>query len=130
MPVTNSSGKQLSTMTYRMMLESQIKGGNVEAVDVSSADDARRLNCDYILNVDVKSLKQSAGGKIGGMFGKVTGAPTEGKTEATVGYNLIPVGGTGTALQDSATAKVEGDDNSINSALGTVSQAVMKAVKK
>jgi hypothetical protein len=131
MPVTNSSGKQLSTVTYRMVLESQIKDSNIEAVDVSSADQAKQLNCDYILNTDIKSLKQSTAGKIGGMFGKVTGTGgTEGKVEATVGYTLTPVSGTGTTLQSDATAKIEGEDNSVMAALGSEAQAVMKAVKK
>jgi hypothetical protein len=132
MPVTNSSGKQLSTVTYRMVLESQIKGDKIEAVDVGSADDSRRLNCDYILTADIKALKQSAAGKIGGMFGKVTGAGGgEGKTEATVGYDLKPMGSDGTTLSmQTTTAKIEGDDNSIMAALGNVSQAVMKAIKK
>lgn len=132
MPVSNSSGKELSTITYRMVLISQITGDKVEAVEVSSADQAKQLNCDYILNTDIKSLKQSTAGKVGGLFGKVTGTSTgEGKVEATIGYDLQPLGNSGTTLQmQSTTAKIEGEQNSIMTALGNEAQAVMKAIKK
>lgn len=131
MTVSNSSGKPLSTGMYQTMLVSQINGGNVEAVAVGSADEAKRMNCDYVLTTDIKSLKQSAAGKVGGIFGKVTGAPTQGKTEATVGYDLKPLGNDGTTLQmQSTTAKIEGEENSIMAALGNEAQAIVKAVKK
>jgi len=132
MEVSNSSGKQLSTGIYQNMLVSQINGNNVEAVAITSADDAKRLNCDYILNTDIKSLKQSAASKAGGLFGKVTGTGSgEGKVEVTVGYDLKPLGPDGTTLQmQSTTAKIEGQENSIMSALGNEAQAVMKALKK
>jgi hypothetical protein len=131
MPVTNSSGKQLATDSYQSMLVSQMNSGSIEAVAVSSEADAKRQNCDYILKSDIKTLKQSTAGKIGGMFGKVTGAPTEGKVEVTVSYDLNSIGGNGTTLQmQSTTAKIEGESNSIMSALSNEAQAVMKALKK
>jgi hypothetical protein len=130
--VNNSSGKPLSTDMYQTVLVSQINGSNVEAVAVTSADDAKRLNCDYILSTDIKSLKQSTASKVGGLFGKVTGAGTgEGKVESTVAYNLNPVSGTnGTTLQMQATAKIEGEENSVMSALSSEAKEVMKALKK
>jgi hypothetical protein len=131
MAVTNSSGKPLSTDTYQSMLISQISSGNIEAVAVSSEDDAKRQNCDYILKSDIKALKQSAASKVGGLFGKVTGAPTQGKVEATIGYDLKPFGTDGTTLQMQATtAKLDSDENSIMAALGSEAQAVMKSIKK
>ena len=132
MPVSNSSGKEFSTITYRMVLISQITGDKVESVEVNSAEQAKQLNCDYILNTDIKSLKQSTAGKVGGLFGKVTGAGTgEGKVEATISYDLQPLGNNGTTLQmQSTTAKIEGEQNSIMTALGNEAQAVMKAVKR
>jgi hypothetical protein len=132
MAVSNSTGKPLSTDMYQNMLVSQIKGNNLEAVAITSADDAKRQNCDYILNTDIKSLKQSAASKVGGLFGKVTGAGSgEGKVEVTVGYDLKPLGADGTTLQmQSTTAKIEGQENSVMTALSNESQAVVKALKK
>jgi hypothetical protein len=132
MTVSNSSGKELSTGSYQTMLVSQINGSSLEAVAVGSEAEAKRMNCDYILTTEIKSLKQSAASKVGGMFGKVTGTSTgQPKVEATVGYNLMPLGTNGTTMQmQSTTAKIEGEDNSIMTALGNEAQAVMKALKK
>jgi hypothetical protein len=132
MTVSNSTGKPLATDMYQNMLVSQINGNKLEAVAITSADDAKRLNCDYILSTDIKSLKQSAASKVGGLFGKVTGAGSgEGKVEVTVGYDLKPLGPDGTTLQmQSTTAKIEGQENSVMSALSNEAQAVTKALKK
>ncbi len=132
MTVSNSTGKPLATDMYQNMLVSQINGNKLEAVAITSADDAKRLNCDYILSTDIKSLKQSTASKVGGIFGKVTGAGSgEGKVEVTVGYDLKPLGPDGTTLQmQSTTAKIEGQENSVMSALSSEAQAVTKALKK
>jgi hypothetical protein len=130
LPVGNSSGKPLDTEKYRSMLISQISGDRVIAVALGSMGDGEKMDCDYILTTDIKSLKQSAAGKIGGMFGKVTGAPTSGgKVESVVAYTLKAVGGS-PVLQLEATTKAEGEDNSVMTAIGNEAQAVMKAVKK
>ncbi len=132
MAVTNSTGKQLSVDIYRSMIVSQLAGDKIEAVAVGSADEARQMNCDYILSTDIKSLKQSAASKVGGIFGKVTGAGSgQAKVEATIGYDLKPLGSDGTTLQMQATSvKTEGEDNSVMMAIGDEVKAVMKAVKK
>jgi hypothetical protein len=130
LPVGNSSGRPLDTEKYRSMLISQINGDRVIAVALGSNGDAEKMDCDYILTTDIKSLKQSAAGKIGGMFGRVTGAPTSGgKVESTVAFILKAAGGS-PVLQSEATAKVEGEDTSVMASIGNEAQAVMKAVKK
>lgn len=130
--LSNSSGKALNLNTYQTMLVSQIAGDKVEAVAIGSEADAQKMNCDYVLTTDIKSLKQSAAGKIGGMFGKVTGASTSGgSVESVIAYGLKGLTSSASAsLQSEATAKSEGQDNSIMSAISTEVQAVMKAFKK
>jgi hypothetical protein len=132
MALSNSSGKPLNLNTYQSMLVMQLAGDKVDAVAISSESEAKTMNCDYILTTDIKSIKQSAAGKIGGMFGKVTGAPTSGgKVESIIAYGLKGLSSSASAsLQAEATAKVEGDENSIMAAVGNEVQAVMKAVKK
>lgn len=131
MAVNNSSGKELSTDNYQMMLVGQIRGDKVEAVKINSMEEAKQLECDYILNSDVQPFKQSTASKVGGMFGKVTGTSSgQPKVEATVSYNLTPTTGAGLAVQNNASAKVEGEENSVMMALNEVAKAVMKAVKK
>ena len=131
LPVTNSTTRDLSLDMYRSRLVSSLFGGNVEAVPLNSEADAGRLECDYILSTSVKSMKQSAASKAGGLFGKVTGASTAGlaKVESTVAYTLRPISGVPVLISESS-AKVEGDDNSVMASLGTEAQAVLKAVNK
>jgi hypothetical protein len=131
LPVTNSTTRDLSLDMYRSRLVSSLSGGNVEAVPLNSEADAGRLECDYILSTSVKSVKQSAASKAGGLFGKVTGASTAGlaKVESTVAYTLRPISGVPVLISESS-AKVEGDDNSVMASLGTEAQAVLKAVNK
>ncbi len=48
---------------------------------------------DFVLTVEVVKVKESAGGKIGGIFGKVTGVETKaGKTEVEMTLTLTKVG--------------------------------------
>lgn len=132
MTLSNSSGKPLNLNTYQSMLVMQLTSDKVDAVAVSSESEAQSMSCDYILTTDIKSLKQSAASKIGGMFGKVTGAPTSsGKVESIIGFGLKGLSSSATAsLQSEANAKIEGEENSIMAAVGNEVQAVMKAVRK
>lgn len=132
MTLSNSSGKPLNLNTYQSMLVMQLTSDKVDAVAVSSEAEAQSMSCDYILATDIKSLKQSAASKIGGMFGKVTGAPTSGgKVESIIAFGLKGLSSSATAsLQSEANAKIEGEENSIMAAVGNEVQAVMKAIKK
>jgi hypothetical protein len=131
MPVANATARDLSLEMYRNNLIAAIIGGTVEAVAIASESDAARLNCDFILSTTVKNLKQSTASKIGGMFGKATGATTGGlaKVESVVTYSIRkPTGGPG--LTADATAKVEGDDASVNASLSSAADAVKSYIAK
>jgi hypothetical protein len=132
MTLSNSSGRPVNLNMYQTMLVSQLASDKIEAVNISSEAEAQKMSCDYILTTDIKAVKQSAANKIGGMFGKVTGAPTGGgKVESVVAYGLKGLSSSaGASLQSEATAKIEGEENSIMSAISSEIQAVMKAVKK
>jgi len=131
LPVTNATARPLTLEMHRNSLIAGIIGGTVEAVAITSESDAARLNCDYILSTNVKSFKQSNASKIGGMFGKATGASTGGlaKVESVVGYNLRKLSG-GPGLTADATAKVEGDDASVVASLGSAAEAVKSYIAK
>lgn len=130
--VGNSSGKQLNTSNFQQMLASQIAGDKFDAIAVTSESDALAKGCDYILTTDIKALKQSAAGRIGGMFGKVTGSSSgSGKVEAIVSYSLSGITPNASAsFQSEANAKIEGEEASVMSALSSAAQAVVKALKK
>jgi len=83
--------------------------------------------CDFILYTDVAALKQN---KLGGMFGNIAGAGGLAKTEAKLEFRVFAVGEPAPRLQSSASAKLEGDENSAGSAVDAEARAVAAAVKK
>jgi hypothetical protein len=93
--------------------------------------EAKRKDCDLLLTTDISALKQSAAGKIGGMFGRATGVPTGGaeKFESRVDFHLYAVGGA-SQLDSNATAKEDGAQQSVSSALDREAKAVVAAARK
>ncbi len=129
---TNKAGENISTTNMQSFLIKKLTGGNVEAVAVSSESDAKAADCDYVLTSDFSKLKQSAAGKIGGMFGKVTGADTSAvsKYEAQVDFKLVPLTG-GKNVQNKAANKTESDvDRAAESVLSLEAQQILSAIQK
>ncbi|HVE55425.1 MAG TPA: hypothetical protein VNB22_01260, partial [Pyrinomonadaceae bacterium] len=73
---------------------------------------------DYILNVEIKKVKETKAGKIGGIFGKVTGVETKGQTEIEIVLTLVKPGANATPGQARIEQKYD----------GTVSEAVKAAI--
>jgi hypothetical protein len=64
---------------------------------------------DYVLNVEVKKVKESTAGKVGGIFGKVTGVETKaGKTEVELVMTLVKSGATSPVTQSRIAQKFDG----------------------
>ncbi|MGH9602730.1 MAG: DUF4412 domain-containing protein [Terriglobales bacterium] len=94
--------------------------------------EAREKKCDFILYTDVTKLKQS-GGKLGGMFGKVTGGTTgAGKYEVAVDFRLFPTGEDVARLESSATIKGDGEASEVVGSImpDEARQAVEEARRK
>ena len=136
-PLTNRAGREVSADSLRAQLVGAIEGSGVEAVPLAAADqsaaeaEAVRKECDFILYTDIVSLKQSAAGKVGGMFGRVTGAATGAdRYESRVEFRLVPTGGGSPHLESNATAKEEGAEASIGAALEREAKAVVSAARR
>jgi hypothetical protein len=131
--INNKSNKPVSLDTLRDRLVSSIESSGVDAVPlnaISQAEaeiEAKAKQCDFILYTDIASLKSS---KLGGMFGRVTGVEAASKTEAKVDFKLFAVGEASPRLQSSASAKIEGDEESAGNAIDTEARQVVAAVKK
>ena len=136
--INNKTPRTVSVESLREQLVASINGSNVDAVPLNAsapADieaEAARKSCDFILYTDIMSLKQSAARKLGGLLGRATGVDTSGvdKSEAQLQYRLLAAGSASAVLQSSATAKEEGDDQSVGAALRQESQKVLAEVKK
>lgn len=128
---TNRGGEAVSTGALQSFLARQVTQGKVEGIAVTSEADARAAGCDYLLTSDFSKLKQSTAGKIGGMFGSVTGAPTAGKYEAQVEYTLLALATGKNALKSKASNKSETDATmAAEAALSVEAQSVLAAAKQ
>jgi hypothetical protein len=128
---SNKTSESVSPDNLQSYLISKLTGGNVEAVALSSESAAKSLECDYVLSTDVTRLKQSAAGKVGGMFGKVTGTDTSGiqKFEAQIDYRLTTADGAG-AAQNKAVQKADGAEAAAMKAIDSSIRDIMTAAQK
>jgi hypothetical protein len=135
-PVNNRTDRGISAESLRASLISNIQGSGVEAVPLNAIApaeieaEAKVKQCDFILYTYVASLKTSAAGKIGGVFGRAAGVGGIGKTEAKVEYQLFAVAQTAARLQSAASAKEEGDEASAAKAMEQEARMVVAEVKK
>ena len=120
----------ISTPALQSYLVSQLTRGKTEAIAVSSEAEARAVGCDYFLTSDFTKLKQSTAGKIGGMFGGMTGAPTAGKFDAQLDYSLVSLADGKSVVKAKAATKTETEVNQAAQAtLSIEAQAVLAAAK-
>ena len=114
----------------------QIESSNIDAVPLNAISqieaevEAKAKQCDYILFTDISGLKISAAKKLGGLLGRAAGVTGVDKAEARVDFRLFAVGESAPLMQSSATAKEEGDEASVGTALDAEAQAVVSEVKK
>jgi len=135
----NKSNTSVSSDELRDRLISQINSGGVEAIPLNASSlneaqtEAKVKGCSFILLTDISSIKNaSAGKKLGGIFGRATGADTggSGKSEAKFDFKLYPTGNSSPAIQSSATGKEDNQDASVNAALEREAQAVVAGARK
>jgi len=129
--IPTSRGEGVSGSALQSYLVDKLTGGNVMGIAVSSEAEARSMGAAYILTSDISKLKQSTGGKIGGMFGKVTGVPTGGSPyDAQVDYKLVKLADGSTVLSSKAASKSESEaQRAAEVILGQEAAAVLGSVK-
>jgi hypothetical protein len=129
----NKAGRAVSLDALRQRLITQLGANGADAVALNALSqmeaetEAKVKQCDFILYTDIAALKQN---KLGGMFGNIAGVPGAAKTEAKLEFKLFAVGESTARLQSSASAKLEGDENSAGSAVDAEARTVASAVKK
>jgi hypothetical protein len=136
--INNRAGGTVSLAALREGLVAALTDSNVEAVAIdasepSAADaEAKAKECDFVLYTDLSALSQSAAGKVGGMFGRVTGvrAPGSERYDSRVDFRLVATGGSASQLESSAAAKEEGADASVTAALEREARAVIAAARR
>ncbi len=133
---TNKSDRSISLDALRGRLIGGIEAAGIDAVpldalsQMEAESEARAKQCDFILYTDVSTLKLSAAKKLGGFLGRAAGVSGVDKSEARVDYRLFVVGESSPRLQSSASAKEEGEEASVGTALDTEAKAVSNEVRK
>jgi hypothetical protein len=109
--VPTNRGDVISTSNMQAFLAQKLTSGNIEGFPVTSEAEAKAANCDYILTGEFSKLKQSTASKIGGMFGKVTGADTASvsKYDAEFAFNLVKLADGKSALKNKVSSKTESE---------------------
>lgn len=136
--INNRTDKGVSPDSLRQRLVGELQGDGVEAVPLNAISareaetEAKAKQCDFILYTDLTGLKTSAAKKVGGFLGRATGVGSGGvdKTEAKVEFQLFAVGEATARLKSGATAKEEGDEASVGTALDQEAKQVSAAVRK
>lgn len=136
--INNKTDRSISQDSLRGRLLAEIHEKGVEAVPLNAISareaevEAKAKQCDFILYTDVTALKTSAAKKVGGFLGRATGIGSGGvdKTEAKIEFQLFAVGETTARLRSSATAKEEGDETSVGTALEQEANQVSAEMRK
>ncbi|HEV7743765.1 MAG TPA: hypothetical protein VGO56_02105 [Pyrinomonadaceae bacterium] len=136
--INNKTDRSISQDSLRGRLLAEIQEKGVEAVALNAISpreaevEAKAKQCDFILYTDLTGLKTSAAKKVGGFLGRATGIGSGGvdKTEAKIEFQLFAVGETTARLRSSATAKEEGDETSVGTALSQEANQVRAEVRR
>ena len=121
---------QLQTPLLQQHLATSLKNGTIDAIAVSSEEDARKYNCDYTLATDFVKIK--SGSKVGGLLKAIKNtdpnAASSFNIEATL--TLIKLADGSVRLQPNVTGKYDGKaDDAASKALDDGSRQILKGLK-
>jgi len=121
---------QLQLSVLQQHLANALKNGTIDAIAVSSEEDARKYNCDYTLATDFVKIK--SGSKVGGLLKAIKNtdpnAASSFNIEATL--TLIKLSDGSTKLQPNVTGKYDGKaDDAASKALDDGSRQILKGLK-
>ena len=125
-----TGGDQLPASELQQYMAGQLKSSTVESIIISSAEDAKKFNCDYTLNTEFTRVKQAS--KVGGLLKAIKNtdpnAASNFNIDATL--TLIKVSDGSTKLQPKVSGKYEGKaDDAAKKALEDGSTLVLKGLK-
>jgi hypothetical protein len=98
----------------RTLISSRLSAQGISGFAVSSQAELTTGNFSNTIAVELNKIKESAGAKIGGLFGRVTGTPDAakaGESEAEITIKLLAQDGKTVVATASANEKVKGSPN-------------------
>ncbi len=111
--ITYGADAKVNQTEISQYLQSKLRENNLNARIGAGGG-----NLDYVLNVEIKKVKETKAGKIGGIFGKVTGVESKGQTEIELVMTLARPNSNSPVTQSRITQKYD----------GTVSEALKAAI--
>lgn len=129
---TGNSSKINQNAVRQSMMQS-LSGQGFAASVINSPSEISSGRFDYVVGVEVINAKQSKAGKIGGLFGKVTGnsdAAKVGDSEAEVVVTIYQKDGKTVVAQKSAKQKIAGTtDAAVTAAIETALEELIAKIK-
>ena len=121
---------QLQTTVLQQHLVGSLKDGAIDAITISSEEDAKKYNCDYTLVSDFIKIK--SGSKVGGLLKAIKNtdpnAASSFNIEATL--TLIKLADGSVRSQPNVSGKYDGKiDDAAQKALDDGSRQILKAIK-
>jgi len=124
------SDGQLQVTPLQHHLAASLISGNVDAIAVSSEEDARKYNCDYTLSTDFVKIK--SGSKVGGLLKAIKNTDPNAASSYNIEANLvlIKLSDGSTRLKPTISGKYDGKiDDAAKKALDEGASQVLKGLK-
>ncbi|MEQ1604876.1 MAG: hypothetical protein ABL999_08405 [Pyrinomonadaceae bacterium] len=119
--------------SLRNYIASKVSETGMAGVPISSAAEIGGGMYSNVIAVEIKKIKESSGAKIGGLFGKVTGADDAAKlgdTEAEIMVTIYGKDGKTVAASDSASVKVKGKgDDAVRAAVDKIIGGLLEKIR-
>lgn len=122
--------EQLQASPLQQHLVNTLTTGSIEAVAITSEEDARKYNCDYTLATDFIKIKP--GSKVGGLLKAIKNTDPNAASSFTIeaAMTLINLSDGTTRLQPKVNGKYDGKiDDAAKKALDEGSSQVLKGLK-
>lgn len=121
---------QLPASALQQQMVSSLTGGKIEALAISSEEEARKQDCDYTLASNFIKIKQ--GGKVGGLLKAIKNADPNAASSFTIEatQTLVKLSDNTTVSEPQINGKYDGKINdAAGKALDDGCRLVLKALK-
>jgi hypothetical protein len=124
------SDGQVQGPSLQQHLAGVLTGGNIEAIAVTTEEDARTLNCNYTLTTAITKMK--SGSKVGGLLKAIKNTDPNAASSFTIDatLTLLPLTGGASPSPQNVSGKYEGKpDDAARKAMDDGAKMVLKSIK-
>ncbi len=122
--------RQIQTSALQQYISSNLSGGNIEAVSITSEEDAKKYQCDFVLNTDF--IRMKSGSKVGGLLKAIKNTDPNAATSFTIEADLVLTNllDGSTRLQQKVNGKYDGKpDDAAKKAMEEGCRLLLKGLK-